>query len=284
MLRVSSSTENTSTHDRIYYKTEEEIEIIRWNCLLVCKALEHVAGRIRPGLNGLVLDREAEQLIRDHQAKPGFKGYRDFPATLCISVNEGVVHGIPGKREFQEGDIVSVDCGVYHKGYYGDAAYTFALGEIDDKIRTLLEVTNQALYLGIEQAVAGKRIGDIGYAIQHYCERVHPFAVVRELVGHGLGKNLHEPPEVPNYGRRGSGMALKEGLVIAIEPMINLGRKEVVQAKDGWTVNAKDRKPSAHFEHSVVVRKDKADILSDHSGIEQAVKNNPEISAISLKK
>jgi methionyl aminopeptidase len=166
----------------MYYKTDEEIEIIRANCLLVCKALAHVAGRIRPGINGRVLDKEAEELIRDHGAEPGFKGYRNFPATLCISVNEGVVHGIPGDTEFTEGDIVSVDCGVFHNGYYGDAAYTFAMGEVENNVKKLLEVTHQSLYLGIGQAVAGKRLGDIGYAIQHFCERVHHFSVVRELV------------------------------------------------------------------------------------------------------
>lgn len=284
MLRTLTSAEQAPAQDRIYYKTDEEVEIIRASCLLVCKALAHVASRIKPGMTGRVLDQEAEELIRDHHAEPGFKGYRDFPATLCISVNEGVVHGIPGEAEFKDGDIVSVDCGVFQNGYYGDAAYTFPLGEIEDNVRKLLEVTNRSLYLGIEQAVAGKRLGDIGYAIQHYCEREHHFSVVRELVGHGVGRNLHEPPEVPNYGRRGSGMVLKEGLVIAIEPMINLGRKEVVQSKDGWTVSAKDRKPSAHFEHTVVVRKDRAEILSDHTGIEEAAKNNLEISRISLKK
>jgi methionyl aminopeptidase len=282
MLR--STSDKAPAKDRVYYKTDEEVEIIRANCLLVCKALAHVGGKIRPGMTGRQLDRETEELIRDQGAEPGFKGYRDFPATLCISVNEGVVHGIPSDKEFREGDIVSVDCGVYHQGYYGDAAYTFALGEIDEKVRRLLDVTNEALYLGIEQAVAGKRIGDIGYAIQHYCERVHPFSVVRELVGHGVGRNLHELPEVPNYGRRGTGMVLKEGVVIAIEPMINLGRKEVVQANDGWTVNAKDRKPSAHFEHTVLVRKDEADILSDHSLIEGMIKNNPAVTWISSKK
>ena len=285
MLRsISSTTNSAPAQDRIYYKTDEEVEIIRANCLLVCKTLAHVAGRLKPGITGRLLDKEAEELIRDNQAEPGFKGYRDFPATLCISVNEGVVHGIPGDTEFADGDIVSVDCGVYHNGYYGDAAYTFPLGEIADNVRKLLEVTHEALYLGIEQAVAGKRLGDIGYAIQNLCERVHHFSVVRELVGHGVGRNLHEPPEVPNYGRRGTGMVLKDGLVIAIEPMINLGRKEVVQAKDGWTVSARDRKPSAHFEHTVVVRKERADILSDHTGIEAAAKNNVEISKTSLKK
>lgn len=285
MLRAVASQESAaSSPDRIYYKTDEEVEIIRANCLLVCKAIAHAVSLIKPGITGKVLDAEAEKLIRDHHAEPGFKGYRDYPATLCISVNEGVVHGIPGNREFRPGDVLSIDCGVLHNGYFGDAAYTVAVGETGPDVRSLLEVTRQSLYLGIGEAVAGKRLGDIGYAIQHFCERVHSFSVVRELVGHGLGRNLHEPPEVPNYGRRGSGMVLKEGLVIAIEPMINLGRKDVVQANDGWTVNARDRKPSAHFEHTVVVRKDQADILSNHDGIELAVKNNPELQQISSKK
>ncbi len=282
MLRESSG--DIPPKDRIYYKTDEEVEIIRGNCVLVCEVIAHVAGMLKPGVSGLALDQEAEQFIRDHNAEPGFKGYHGYPATLCVSVNEGVVHGIPGATEFKEGDVVSVDCGVVRDGFYGDAAFTFGLGELTPKVQHLLEVTHQSLYLGIAQAVAGNRLGDIGYAIQHFCEQVEGFSVVRELVGHGLGHHLHEPPEVPNYGRRGSGMILKEGLVIAIEPMINLGRKEVTQAKDGWTVNARDHKPSAHFEHTLVVRKDMADILSDHAPIVEAAKNNPEITRISLKK
>jgi methionyl aminopeptidase len=283
MLRTGSN-EKSPAKDGIQLKTEEEIEIIRENCLLVCQTLAHVATMLRPGVNGKILDTAAETFIRDHQAKPGFKGYQGFPATLCISVNEGVVHGIPGSVEFREGDLVSVDCGVLHNGFYGDAAFSFGLGGISPEVRHLMEVTHEALYLGIEQAIAGRRLGDIGYAVQHFCERVHGFAVVRELVGHGLGRELHEPPEVPNYGRRGSGMVLRDGMVIAIEPMINMGRKEVVQAKDGWTVNARDNKPSAHFEHTVAIRKDRADILSDHRFIVEAAKNNPEIAEISLKK
>lgn len=283
MLRTETKG-RSAPKDRIYLKTDEEVEIIRENCLLVCKAIAHVATMLRPGIDGLTLDREAETLIRDHKAEPGFKGYNGFPATLCISVNEGVVHGIPTATEFQEGDLVSIDCGVYRNAFFGDAAFSFGLGEISDDVRGLMEVTHQSLYLGIAQAVAGKRLGDVGYAIQHFCEQQHSYSVVRELVGHGLGRKLHEPPEVPNYGRRGSGVALKDGMVIAIEPMINLGRKEVVQARDGWTVNARDKKPSAHFEHTVVVRKDEADILSDHGPIAEAAKNNADIAVISLKK
>ena len=266
----------------IYYKTEEEVELIRQSCLVVCQALAHVAGRIRPGMTGAQIDREAEEVIRDLKAVPGFKGYRGFPATLCVSPNNAVVHGIPSDHEFQDGDVVSVDCGAYLNGYFGDSAYTFALGEVAEPVMDLLRVTNTSLYLAIDQAVAGKRLGDIGFAVQEYVERRHKYGVVRELVGHGIGKNLHEEPEVPNYGKRGRGPMLKEGLVIAIEPMVNLGRKEVAHAKDGWTVLSKDGQPSAHYEHTVAVRKDKADILSDHSLIEAAIKKNPEVREVAV--
>lgn len=270
--------------DMVYYKTTDEVEIIRKNCLLVCKVLSHVAKRLKPGLRGSELDREAEEIIRDHGAEPGFKGYRGFPATLCISLNESVVHGIPNDEELKEGDIVSVDCGVKHNGYYGDAAYSFAIGEIDEDVTHLLRTTREALYKGIDQAVEGNRLGDIGHAIQQHAEKENSFGVVRELVGHGIGQQLHEEPEVPNYGRRGSGPVLKDGLVIAIEPMVNMGGKDVSQLKDGWTIVSRDRKPSAHFEHTVVVRKEAADVLSDHSMIEEEVKNNPYLKDISLKK
>jgi len=265
------------------YKTDEEIELIRNSCLLVCKALSHVAKVIRPGVTGAKIDREAEALIRDNGAIPGFKGLYGFPATLCISINEGVVHGVPSNYEFKDGDIVSVDCGTYMNEFYGDAAYTFALGDVDDKTMELLRVTKTALYKGIENAIVGKRIGDISYAVQDYCERQNRYGVVRELVGHGLGKKLHEPPEVPNFGKRGRGPVLRDGLVIAIEPMINLGRKEVRQSNDGHTIITKDRTPSAHFEHTVAVRKDKADILSNHDQIEENIKNNPEVREVSIK-
>ncbi|MEL6635455.1 MAG: type I methionyl aminopeptidase [Bacteroidota bacterium] len=266
----------------IFYKTADEIEQIRESCLIVCKALAHVASRIRPGMTGEQIDREAEALIRDHGADPGFKGYRGFPATLCISVNEGVVHGIPSKTEFRDGDVVSVDCGSFKNGFYGDSAFTFALGEVSDEVMQLLRVTNTALYKGIANAIVGKRLGDIGFAVQEYCERQHKYGVVRELVGHGIGRNLHEAPEVPNYGKRGRGPMLKEGLVIAIEPMINLGRKEVRQASDGWTIITKDKQPSAHFEHSVAVKKGKADILSNHEPIEAALQSNPEVHEVGV--
>lgn len=269
----------------IYYKTNEEVELIRSSCLLVCKTLARVAELIRPGVSGALIDREAEAFIRDHGAVPAFKGYRGFPATLCVSLNEQVVHGIPGEQQiFQDGDIVSVDCGVLWNGFYGDAAYTFPIGNVPEAAMALCRVTNTSLYLGIEQAVAGHRLGDIGFAIQHYVEKEHGYGVVRELVGHGVGSQLHEEPEVPNYGKRGRGIKLQEGLVIAIEPMVNMGKKEVRTAKDGWTVFSKDKLPSAHFEHTVVVRKDQADILSDHSFIEMAIRNNPELREVRLEK
>lgn len=267
----------------IYYKTPEEIELIRQSCLLVSKTLAHVASIIRPGVTGKKIDKEAEQLIRDHHAVPGFKGYRGFPDTLCISINEAVVHGIPSKNEFRDGDIVSVDCGVFMNGFFGDAAYTFALGDVDEATMELLRVTNTSLYKAIDNVIAGKRLGDIGFAIQDYCERIHNYGVVRELVGHGIGRELHESPEVPNYGKRGRGPLLKEGLVIAIEPMVNLGSKDVRQAKDGWTIITKDNKPSAHYEHTVAVTKDKADILSNHKIIEEAIFRNNEVREVVLK-
>ncbi|MFK7808758.1 MAG: type I methionyl aminopeptidase [Saprospiraceae bacterium] len=269
----------------IYYKTNEEIELIRKSCLLVCKALTHVAENIRPGITGAQLDKEAEELIRDHGAVPGFKGYGSppFPSTLCISVNEGVVHGIPSKRPFESGDIVSVDCGTFMNGFYGDAAYSFALGEVSEDVMDLLHVTKTSLHKGIEQVKIGNRIGDIGFAIQQYCEVKHSYGVVRELVGHGLGQKLHEPPEVPNYGRRGKGIKMKEGLVIAIEPMINLGKKEVRQSDDGWTIISKDKKPSAHFEHTVAVRNEGVDILSNHEPIEAAISKNANVNEVRIK-
>ncbi len=266
----------------VFYKTDEEIELIRESCLIVCKALSLVASMIRPGISGHEIDKAAEQLVLDHGAKPAFKGFNGFPSTLCISVNEAVVHGIPSKNPFKEGDIVSVDCGALLNGFFGDSAYTFALGDVAEPIMELLRVTNTSLYKGIDKAVAGNRLGDIGHAIQTYCEKDRQYGVVRELVGHGIGRNLHEPPEVPNYGRRGRGSMLKDGLVIAIEPMVNLGRKEVRQADDGWTIITKDRKPSAHYEHTVAVRKEQADILSDHSLIEEEIGKNANIKEVSV--
>lgn len=266
----------------IYYKTDEEIELIRESCLLVSKTLAHVASLIRPGITGKYLDKEAETLIRDHQAKPGFKGYNDFPATLCISLNDAVVHGIPSDEPLKEGDLASVDCGVLMNGFYGDSAFTFVVGDVSDEIMHLLRVTNTSLYKGIEKAVVGNRIGDIGAAIQEYAEVQHKYGIVRELVGHGLGKNLHEAPEVPNYGKRGRGTQMKDGLVLAIEPMVNLGRKEVKQANDGWTVITRDGTPAAHYEHTVAVRKGQADILSNHHPVQEALAKNPNSKPIPL--
>lgn len=267
----------------IIYKTDEEIELIRQSCLLVSKALALVGSMIKPGITGAEIDKAAEELIRDNGAVPGFKGYGGFPATLCVSPNEQVVHGIPDKdMVFQDGDIVSVDCGVIQNGFYGDSAYTFAIGDVSDEVMKLLEVTNTSLYKGIEQAVVGNRLGDVSFAIQQYAEKEHGYGIVRELVGHGLGRNLHEAPEVPNYGRRGRGVKLQEGLVIAIEPMVNLGNKRVATSKDGWTVYAKDKKPSAHFEHTVAVRKEKADILSNHSFVEEAIRKNDYVKEVKI--
>ena len=267
----------------IHYKTSEEIELIRESCLLVSKTLAHVASILRPGITGLEIDEEAEKFIRDHNAEPGFKGYRGFPGTLCISLNEGVVHGIPTKRVFQDGDVVSIDCGSYLNEFYGDSAFTFAIGDVNEETMKLLNVTNASLYEGIDAVKKGNRIGDIGFAVQNYAEKEHGYGVVRELIGHGIGRDLHEKPDVPNFGKRGRGTVMREGLVIAIEPMVNLGTKDVVQASDGWTIITKDGKPSAHYEHSVAVTKEGVDILSDHSFIMTEMKNNGNIKDISIK-
>ena len=254
----------------IYYKTEEEIELVRKSSLLVAKTHAEIAGLIKPGITTLALDKIAEEFIRENGGVPAFKGYGGFPNTLCMSPNEQVVHGIPNERVLKDGEILSVDCGVVMNGYYGDSAFTYEVGDVDAKTKQLLKVTKESLYKGIEQAVAGNRIGDIGYAVQQYAESFG-YGVVRELVGHGVGKNLHESPEVPNYGRRGRGVILKEGLVIAIEPMINMGTKQIMQHNDGWTITTIDNKPSAHFEHTIVVRKGKAEILSCFEEIEKKI-------------
>lgn len=256
----------------IYYKTAEEIELLRASNQLVSKALAEVAKRISPGVTTLALDQVAEEFIRDHAAVPGFLGYKGYPKTLCTSVNQQVVHGIPSGYVLKEGDIVSVDCGVLFQGYYGDSAYTFAVGEVNDRVRQLLKTTRESLYKGIENAREGKRIGDISNAIQEYCER-EKFSVVREMVGHGIGKSLHESPEVPNYGRKGHGPRLQHGMVICIEPMINMGKKEITQDADGWTIHTADRLPSAHFEHCVAIGKNGAEILSTFEYIESIYKN-----------
>ncbi|MBK6546069.1 MAG: type I methionyl aminopeptidase [Saprospiraceae bacterium] len=265
----------------IYLKTEEEIECIRQSCLLVCKTIAEIATMLRPGITGLELDKRAEEFIKDHHAVPAFKGYNGFPGTLCISRNEEVVHGIPNHDSLKAGDIVSIDCGVSANGFFGDAAYTFALGDISEAVKMLMKATLDSLNAGIKEAKVGNRIGDISQAVQDSTEGKFGFGVVRELVGHGIGRQLHEPPEVPNFGKRGRGLVLKEGLVIAIEPMINLGTKRVKQLKDGWTVITQDKKPSAHFEHTIVVRKEEGERLSDHSFIENSVKNNIELTKIS---
>ena len=256
----------------MYLKTEEEIELIRESSLLVGKTLAEVAKLIEPGVTTLRLDQMAEEFIKDNGGVPGFKGLYDCPSTLLTSVNSAVVHGLPSKVALKDGDIVSVDCGVLMNEFYGDVAYTFEVGEVADDIKKLLSVTKLCLQKGIEAAVAGNRVGDIGYAVQTVAED-SGYGVVRELVGHGLGKKLHEEPQVPNYGKRGQGAKLKEGLVIAIEPMINMGKRHVKQGEDGWTIYAKDELPSAHFEHDVVVRKGKAEVLSTHELIEEVLKN-----------
>ena len=255
----------------IYIKTAEEIELLRESNLLVSKTLAEIAKNIRPGISTLALDAIAETYIRDHDAVPGFKGYQGFPATLCTSVNEQVVHGIPSADAIlKEGDIISVDCGVVKKGYYGDTAFTFEVGEVSPEVKNLLKTTRECLFKGIEKAVEGQRTGDIGNAVQQHAEN-NGYSVVRELVGHGLGKKMHEEPEVANYGRRGTGVKLKKGMVICIEPMINQGKRQINQAADGWTVYTADKMPSAHFELAIVVDRGKADILSTFSYIDEVI-------------
>ena len=256
----------------INLRTREEVELLRENNLLVSATLAEVGRRIRPGVTTAELDRIAERFIRSHGAVPGFLGYNGFPATLCVSVNEGVVHGIPSNYVLREGDIVSVDCGTILKGFYGDSAYTFAVGNIHPETQRLLDVTKEALYKGVAQAVSGNRIGDISAAVQQHAE-TNGFSVVRELVGHGLGKKMHEEPEVPNFGTKGRGPVLKEGMVLCIEPMINMGKKYVVFEKDGWTVRTRDRLPSAHFEFAVAITGDGPDVLTDFGIIERAIKS-----------
>jgi methionyl aminopeptidase len=254
----------------IQFKTEEEIELMRAAGQLLARAHGEVAALVREGVTTRLLDRRAEEFIRDNGATPSFKGYNNFPYSLCLSPNSVVVHGFATDEPLKSGDILSVDCGVFLNGYHADSAYTYPIGEVTAEIRLLLKETEASLYKGIEQAVSGNRIGDISFAIQNH---VAPkgYGVVRELVGHGVGAKLHEKPEVPNYGKRGSGPLLQAGMTLAIEPMVTLGKKEVVQEKDGWTIRTRDRKPAAHFEHTVVVRKDKAEILTSFSYIEKAL-------------
>ena len=246
--------------------------MIRESAEILSKAHGEVAKYVKPGVDTNRLDTVAEEFIRDHGGEPSFKGYNGFPASLCISVNENVVHGFPSDRELESGDIISVDCGVFYKGFHSDCAYTYPIGDVDEKVEALLRATKESLYKGIEQAVAGNRTGDIGYAVQNFVEE-QGYSVVRELVGHGLGRNLHESPEVPNYGKRGRGTKLKKGMVIAIEPMINLGTKSIVQEADGWTIRTQDRMPSAHFEHTVVIGEGKTEVVTTHKYLEENFKN-----------
>jgi len=250
---------------------------MRDSALLVSRTLTEIAKILRPGITSLELDKVVGEFIRDNGAVPSFLNYRGYPFNSCISVNDVVVHGFPNKQALREGDIISVDIGVVKSGYHGDHAYTFAIGDPGAAITQLIRVTKESLYKGIEKAVAGGRVGDISYAIQEHTERKYGYGVVRELVGHGLGKHLHEDPQIPNYGRRGTGAKLKEGLVLAIEPMINLGKRDIYTESDGWTVRTSDNQPSVHFEHDVCVKKNKADILSDYSIIEAAEKANPNL-------
>ncbi|MBP5259192.1 MAG: type I methionyl aminopeptidase [Paludibacteraceae bacterium] len=245
----------------IYIKTPEEIEKLRKSNILVGKTLAEVGKHVKPGVTTLELDKIAEDFIRSNGAEPGFLGYDGFPNTLCVSVNDKVVHGIPSDYALQDGDVVSVDCGTLMDGFYGDSAYTFCCGNVDPKVKKLLQTTKEALYLGIAEARAGHRLGDVGYAIQQHCQAAG-FSVVREMVGHGIGRDMHEAPEVPNYGKRGQGLLLREGMTIAIEPMINMGNRGIVLERDGWTIRTIDRKPSAHFEHTIAIGKGEADILS----------------------
>jgi methionyl aminopeptidase len=255
----------------IFYKSKDEVEIIKQGGQILGKAHAEVAKVIKPGVKTSVLDKVAEEFINDSKAVPSFKNYNGFPASLCISVNEVVVHGIPGNYELKDGDIVSIDCGVFFEGFHSDSAYTYPVGNVSEKVLNLLKITKESLYKGIAQADFGKRIGDVSFAIQNFVEGYN-YTVVRELVGHGVGRKLHESPEVPNYGKRGQGIKLQEGLVIAVEPMINLGKRNVVQEKDGWTIRTADREPSAHFEHTIAVFKDKTEILTTFEYIEEVFK------------
>ena len=255
-------------------KTDEQVELMRQSALLVSKTLTAVAKVLKPGLPTISIDKMIGEFIRDNGAIPSFLNYNGYPFNSCISVNDVVVHGFPSENELNVGDIVTIDVGVILNGWHGDHAYTFAIGDPGAEIMKLIQVTKESLFKGIEKAVAGNYTGDIGFAIQEHTEKKNGYGVVRDLVGHGLGKNLHEDPQVPNYGKRGSGKKLKEGLVLAIEPMINLGKRDVYTDEDGWTVKTKDGKPSVHFEHDVCVRKGKADILSNYSTIEKAEQEN----------
>jgi len=255
----------------IFFKTEDDINIIKESALILGKAHAEVAKLLEVGVSTKELDRVAFEFIKDNLAEPSFKGYNGFPASLCISVNEQVVHGIPGDYKLKEGDVVSIDCGVYYKGFHSDSAYSYGIGEIDSSSAELLDVTKRSLYKGIDEAIVGNRVGDIASSVQSFVEG-KGFSIVRELVGHGVGKNLHESPEVPNYGKRGRGIKLEEGMVLAIEPMVNVGKKNVMQENDGWTIRTTDRSKSAHFEHTVAIRQGKAEILTTFEFIEAVLK------------
>lgn len=261
------------------YKTNEEVEIQRESCLLVSATITEVAKVLRPGITTLSLDTMAETFIRDNGGIPACKGYHGFPYALCISVNEQVVHGFPTQYELKEGDLVSIDTVIVKNGFHGDHAYTFIIGETTPEVLKLVRITKESLYIGIEQAVTGNRTGDIGYAIENYTYGQHGYGVLRELVGHGVGRSMHEDPQVPNYGRRGSGKKLQENMVLAIEPMIIMGDRHIYTLEDGWTIVSEDGSPAVHFEHNVCVKKGKADILSDFSIIEAAEKANSNLNS-----
>lgn len=254
----------------IVLKNLEEIELMRESALIVSKTLGMLAAEIKPGITSLYLDKLAHDFIKDHGAEPAFLGMYGFPNSLCMSPNTQVVHGIPNTTPLQEGDIISIDCGALKNGFYGDHAYTFEIGEVNEATKKLLQITKESLYLGVAATKVGNRVGDIGYAIQKYCEK-EGYGVVRELCGHGLGRKMHEDPEVPNYGKRGRGKKLANGMVIAIEPMINLGTRRIVQHKDGWTITTADKKPSAHFEHDVAIIDGKPELLSTFAYIYEAL-------------
>jgi methionyl aminopeptidase len=263
----------------IQIKTNAEVELMRESALLVSATLTEVARFLKPGVTTMQVNDLAEKFILDQQAVPSFKNLYGYPYTTCISVNDAVVHGFPVDIPLQDGDIVSVDVGVFKNGFHGDSAYTFAIGSIPTEVKDLLRITKESLMKGIEKCVSGNRVGDISQAIFDFTEKKHGYGVVRDLVGHGLGRKLHEDPQVPNFGRRGTGAKLKEGMVLAIEPMINMGTKDVYHDKDGWTIRTKDGKASAHYEHNVCIRRQKPDILSSFEGIEAAEKANPYLDA-----
>jgi methionyl aminopeptidase len=252
----------------ILLKSAEEIELIKKSADILNRAHGEVAKLVGEGVTTLELDKVAEEFIKDHSALPSFKGYNGFPFSLCISVNENVVHGFPSGYRLKNGDVVSVDCGVYFNGYHSDCAFTYPIGDVSEDVRNLLKVTEESLYKGIDKFKIGNRVGDVSHAIQSYAESFN-YTIVRELVGHGLGKNLHESPEVPNFGRRGTGAKITEGLVVAIEPMVNLGKRNIVQEADGWTIRTRDRMPSAHFEHTVAILNGNTEVLTSHQYIKE---------------